>query len=115
MRIFQRIFPMISKKGFVLTAFLFTAVILSQPVLAKMEQYPGVVVKLDLGNSYVVVMNPQTGGRLRFSLTEKTAVTDKENLKEITDLVPGAPVVVEYEQSGDRYIARHISIQPASE
>ncbi len=101
--------------GFILLATLFVLLIPNSPVLAGLDQYPGVVVKVDTGNSYIVVMNPSTGGRLRFSITEKTAVMENEDFKDITDLVPGTPVIVDYEQSGEQYTARRISIQPASD
>jgi hypothetical protein len=107
----QKAFPKILRTGLILTAFFITAVILSPPALAKMEQYPGVVLKLDLGGSYLIVMNPRTGGRLRFSLTEETIVTEREEERAMSDLTPGTPVTVDYEQSGDRNVARHIFIQ----
>jgi len=105
-----------STLGFsILVTLLFLIIMIpNSPILAGLDQYPGVVVKVDTGNSYIVVMNPKTGGRFRFTITEKTDVTENEDFKNITDLVPGTPVIVDYEQSGEQYTARRISIQPAS-
>ena len=112
---FHRIRPVTSRFGLILSAALFVLLMPDHLVWAGLDQYPGVVVKVDTGNSYIVVMNPKTGGRFRFTITEKTDVTENEDFKNITDLVPGTPVIVDYEQSGENYIARRIVIQPSGQ
>ena len=111
---FHRIRPVTSRLGLTVSATLFVLLMPDPFVFAGLDQYPGVVVKVDTGNSYIVVMNPRTGGRFRFTITEKTDVMENEESKDITDLAAGALVIVDYEQSGEQYIARRISIQPAS-
>lgn len=103
-----------SVAGFSILAILLSLLMSGRHVLGGLDRYTGVVVQLDIDNHSLLVMNPRTGVRARFSIREKTAVMENESTKDITDLVPGTLVIVDYEQSGEQYAARRISIQPAS-
>ena len=103
------------RAGFVLFITLFVLLITYAPIPAGSDQYFGVLVKVDVSNSYIVVMNPRSGGRFRFSITEKTAILENEASKDVADLKAGTPVIIEYDLSGENYIAHRILIQQAVE
>jgi hypothetical protein len=75
-------------------------------------QYSGQVVKVDLAAHQVVVKDPQSGGRIRFTVTETTAITSGTDKKSLGDLRPDDAVNIGYVQSGDQYVAHTITLQP---
>jgi hypothetical protein len=103
------------RTGFVLFITLFVLLISYGSIPAASDEYSGVLVKVDITNSYIVIMNPKSGGRFRFSITEKTAILENEASKDVADLKAGTPVIIEYDLSGENYIARRVLIQQAEE
>ncbi|MBI3811246.1 MAG: hypothetical protein HY283_03440 [Nitrospirae bacterium] len=77
-------------------------------------QYSGEVVKVDTGAQQVVVKNPQSGGRIRFTVTAKTAISSGNDKKSLGDLRPGNAVDVEYVMEGDKYVANKVMLKPSS-
>ncbi len=51
-------------------------------------QYSGQVVNVDLAAHQVVVKDPQSGGRIRFTMIETTASTSGTDKKSLGDLRP---------------------------
>jgi hypothetical protein len=76
-------------------------------------QYSGEVVKVDPGAQQVVVKNPQSGGRIRFTVTAKTSITSGNEKKSLGDLKPGDSVEVEYVMEGEKYIANKVTLKPS--
>ena len=89
--------------------------LMADPVMAELERYFGVMVKVDPANSYIVVMNPNSGGRFRFTISENTKVSAEETGLAVVDLKMGTPVIVEYEWTGDNYTAHSIAVQSEEE
>jgi len=76
-------------------------------------QYSGLVVKVDQGMRQVVIKNPQSGGRIRFTLTDKTEIRYGNDKKSLGDLKSGDAVEVEYEMVSDKYVANKVILKPA--
>lgn len=76
-------------------------------------QYSGEVVKVDPGAQQVVVKNPQSGGRIRFTVTAKTTITAGNEKKSLGDLKPGNAVDVEYVMEGEKYVANKVTLKPS--
>lgn len=82
-------------------------------VLGADVQYSGLVVKVDPGAQQVVVKNPQSGGRIRFTVTAKTTITSGNEKKSLGDLKPGDAVEVEYVMEGEAYVANKVTLKPS--
>ncbi len=82
-------------------------------VLGADVQYSGLVVKVDVGTQQVVVKNPQSGGRIRFTVTARTAITSGNGKKSLGDLKPGDAVEVEYVMEGEKYVANKMTMKPS--
>jgi hypothetical protein len=76
-------------------------------------QYSGLVIKVDPDAQQVVVKNPQSGGRIRFTITAKTAITFGNEKKSLGDLKPGDAVEVEYVMEGEKYVANKVMMKPS--
>ncbi len=104
-----------SRAGLIFLATLLVLVVTGSAITAGSDQYFGVLVKVDISNSYIVVMDPRSGSRFHFQVTDQTAVMEREEKKEMTDLEVGTPVIIEYDLSGEDYIAHRVLIQQTVE
>ena len=100
-----------SRVGLIFLATVLVLVVTGSAITAGSDQYFGVLVKVDTSNSYIVVMDPRSGSRFRFSITEKTVFVENEERKNVEDLEIGTPVIVEYDLSGENYVAHRVLIQ----
>lgn len=73
--------------------------------------YSGEVVKVDSADHQMVVKNPQSGGRIRFTVTESTAITSGNEKKGLGDIKSGEAVEIEYVLEGGKYIAHKIILK----
>ena len=81
--------------------------------LAADIPYSGQVVKVDAAEHNVIVKNPESGGRIKFSVTDGTAITSGNEKKGLGDLKPGEAVDIEYALEGGKYIAHKIMLKPS--
>jgi hypothetical protein len=75
--------------------------------------YSGQVVKIDAAEHSVIVKNPETGGRLKFIVTDGTAITAGNEKKSLGNLKPGEAVNIEYALEGGKYMAHKIMLKPS--
>lgn len=75
--------------------------------------YTGQVVKVDAADHNVIVKNPETGGRLKFIVSDATAITAGNDKKGLGDLKPGESVEIEYALEGGKYMAHKIMLKPS--
>jgi hypothetical protein len=83
------------------------------PAFGAEVQYSGQVVKVDPAAHTVIVKNPQSGGRLKFIVTDKTAISSGGEKKSLGDLKAGDAVEVEYTLDGGKYIANKFMLSPS--
>jgi len=81
--------------------------------LADDIPYSGEVVKVDAAQHQMVVKNPQSGGRIRFTVTESTAITSGNEKKSLGDVKSGEAVEIEYVLESGKYIAHKIMLKPS--
>jgi hypothetical protein len=77
--------------------------------------YSGQVLKVDPAQHQMIVKNTQSGGRLKFTVTEGTAITSEGNKKSLGDIKSGEAVDIEYALEGGKYIAHKIMLKPSAE
>ncbi|HET6465188.1 MAG TPA: hypothetical protein VFH55_06230 [Nitrospiria bacterium] len=75
--------------------------------------YSGQVVKTDAAEHNVIVKNPESGGRIKFVVTNGTAITSGNDKKGLGDIKPGEAVEIEYALEGGKYIAHKIMLKPS--
>jgi len=75
--------------------------------------YSGQVVKVDATEHSVVVKNPETGGRIKFVVTDGTSITSGNEKKGLGDIKPGEAVEIEYDLEGGKYIAHKSALKPS--
>lgn len=99
--------------AFVIGPWIFGIPGVATPALGAEIQYSGQVVKVDPAAHTVIVKNPQSGGRLKFIVTDKTAITSGNEKKSLGDLRAGDAVEVEYTLEGGKYIANKLMLGPS--
>jgi len=94
---------------------LLAAVMLDPPARGADIPYAGQVLKVDPAQRQMIVKNPQSGGRLKFTVTEDTAITAGGERKSLGDIKSGEAVDIEYALEGGKYIAHKIMLKPSGE
>jgi len=109
-------FRFIAIAGFLLIGWSIVGIPVSMPPAFGADiEYSGQVVKVDPAKNNVIVKNPQSGGRLKFVVTDKTTIASGGEKKALGDLKSGDGVEVEYALEGGKYIAHKIMLKPAEE
>lgn len=109
-------FRFIAIAGFLLIgSWIFGIPVSAPPAFGADIQYSGQVVKVDPAKNNVIVKNPQSGGRLKFVVTDKTTIASGGEKKSLGDFKKGDAVEVEYALEGGIYIAHKIMLKPAEE
>jgi hypothetical protein len=96
-------------------AALLAALTLDLPAWGGDVSYSGQVLKVDPAQHQMIVKNPQSGGRLKFTVTEATAIISGGDKKSLGDIKSGEAVDIEYALEGGKYIAHKIMLNPSGE
>jgi hypothetical protein len=91
----------------------FVVLILGTPARSADIPYSGQVVKVDAVGHAVIVKNPDTGGRIKFVVTDGTAITSGTEKKGLGDIKSGESVEIQYAMEGGKYMAHKIMLKPS--
>lgn len=83
------------------------------PVLSADIPYSGKVFKVDAAQHQMIVKNPASGGRLKFTVPDGAAITAGNEKKTFGDIKPGEAVDIEYAMEGGKYIAHKVVLKPS--
>jgi len=90
-----------------------SVLILGTPARSADIPYSGQVVKVDAAEHNVIVKNPESGGRIKFIVTDGTAITSGNEKKGLGDIKSGEAVEIEYVLEGGKYLAHKIMLKPS--
>ncbi|HUK55132.1 MAG TPA: hypothetical protein VLY20_00550 [Nitrospiria bacterium] len=99
--------------SFLIGSAVVAVLILRTPALSADIPYSGQVVKVDAAEHQMIVKNPQSGGRIKFAVTDGTAITAGNEKKRLGDIKAGEAVDIEYALEGSKYIAHKITLKPS--
>jgi hypothetical protein len=90
-----------------------SVLIFGTPARSADIPYSGQVVKVDAAEHNVIVKNPELGGRIKFIVTDGTAITSGNEKKSLGDVKAGESVEIGYVLEGGKYIAHKIMLKPS--
>jgi len=93
MRIRSRFFA--TAASLLIVSAVFVVLIFETPAQSADIPYSGQVVKVDAAGHNVIVKNPETGGRIKFVVTDGTAITSGAEKKGLGDIKSGESVEIQ--------------------